>query len=94
MPGRRVHHQTGGLVHNQQMLIFKDNVEVDLFSLPIGHRLHGHIQGDLVAHHHLVPRFALLAIDQQGACLDPVLYAGSGVLGHQLRHRLIEPHGT
>ena len=46
VPGRRMHHKTGGFIDDQQRLIFINDIQSDSFRLTINNDLGFCIQGD------------------------------------------------
>ena len=81
MAGSRMHHQPGGLVQHQQLIVFMHDVQRDVF----GQR-HGLVFDDDSDHQHLAAhdfffRFGLLAIQRERAILDPLLQAFTRIGG-------------
>jgi hypothetical protein len=55
---RGMHHQAGGLVDNQQVLVLKHNIQVDCLWLPTDLRLRFSVQRQSVPQHHFVTGLA------------------------------------
>ena len=90
MPGRRMHHQAGGLVDHQQCVVFIDDIQLDVFRLPVTLHFPLGIQFQQFAAVEDIPWPNLLAVHQQAAILDPALQPGTGMAGEQLGCHLVK----
>ncbi|MCY1557676.1 hypothetical protein D9M68_945460 [compost metagenome] len=76
--GGRVNHQPGGLVDDQQRVVFIDHVQRHILRRKgrgFGGGLRLHL--DAVAHLHRIARAAHLAVDAHRAAFDPLLQAAA-----------------
>ena len=89
--GRRVHHQTGRLVDDEQVIIFIDHLQIHGFGLE-GHRLLGgaHFHAQLVTHRHFGRRLGQhLAIERDRAIGQQLLQIAARELGYAQRQHLV-----
>ena len=87
----RVDDQAGRFIDHQDVVIFVDDVELDILRLPA--RLLGHFGVDqhLLTGHDAFPRQVDdLAIQLDLVVQDPLLDPGSGVIRKQIRQRLVQ----
>ena len=94
MAGGRMHHQPGGLVEHQQVIVFVDDVQLDVLGHPLALGLALGAQRQLGAAMDGVTRTQHGAVDGQAAVLDPGGETRAGVFGEQLGSDLIEALAT
>ncbi len=90
MPGGRVHNQPGRLVDHHDMVVFVDDIQLDIFGDPLALGLLLGLQDKLRATMDEVSRAHHGAIDRQAAFFDPRSQPGTRVLGEQLGGDLVE----
>ncbi|MNC54706.1 hypothetical protein D3C75_1042000 [compost metagenome] len=71
MPGRRVHNQPGRLVDHQDVVVFVDDIQFDIFCDPLALGLLFGLQGKQRATMNKVSRAHDCTIDRQAALFDP-----------------------
>ena len=86
----RVHDQPRRLVDDQQLRIFKHDIEGDGFGLARNGRLGDRVQLNRLAAVNSVLGPTLLAIDQHGAVQQPALEAATGKIGKHLCQCLVQ----
>ena len=78
--GGRVHHHPLGLIDDEDVIVFVNNVEGDVFRLQVN------FDRRFRFNHHPIPRLELvlgfdgLAVNGHGAIIDPALELGAGEL--------------
>ena len=88
--GCRMHDEPGGLVDDDEVVVFVEDVEIDRLG-GIGDDRHFHgMQGDAVAGRDLLLDGHLAAVDGDLAGPDPLLQPAARVIAEQFRQRLIE----
>ncbi len=90
MPGGRVHNQPGRLVDHHDMVVFVDDIQLDIFGDPLALGLLLGLQDKLRAAIDEVSRAHHGTIDRQAAFFDPRSQPGTRVLGEQLGGDLVE----
>lgn len=90
MPSSWMHHQSGGLVQHQQVIVLEDDIQLDVLGYPLALRLLLGIQLQQSAAVHDVARTQHAAVNGEEPVLDPAGKAGAGVLGKELRSDLVE----
>ncbi len=90
MACRRVDHQPGRLVDHQDLVVFIDDVQLDVLSHPLALGLLLGIQGQQRAAVHGVAGAQDRAVDRQAALFDPRSQPRARVLGEQLGCDLVE----
>ena len=88
--GGGVNHQAGRLVDDQDMVIFIDDVQLDVLGDPFTLGLQRDVQFQARAGVDNVARTQHGAIDLETAVLDPASQAGTGVIGEELGGDLVE----
>jgi len=90
MPGGRVHNQPGRLVDHHDMVVFVDDIQLDIFGDPLALGLLLGLKDKLRATMDEVSRAHHGTIDRQAAFFDPRSQPGTRVLGEQLGGDLVE----
>src|SRR5690554_1119212 len=92
MPCCRMYHQPGRLVDHHDRIIFIDDIQRDRLTGVVVDALQLGFYLDPLATVELVTGPEHLAVNGQSPLLDPALQARTGVIGEQLRDRLIQSH--
>jgi hypothetical protein len=87
---RRVHHQTGRLVHDEQMLILEDDLQRKGLREIRDRPFPDNPDMEILTAGQAIARASDSAIDRHPALPDPLLKATSGKLGQQLAQDVIE----
>ena len=81
MTGCRVHNQTRGLIQHQDMLIFKHNIEWNLFGFVLFNHGDGRSNHNLLTAVELIARANHLAVDGKLTLFNPTLNARARIVG-------------
>ncbi len=90
MPGSRVHDQAGRLVDHHDLVVFVDDVQLDVFGHPLALGLLFGLQNEQRAAMDGISRAHDRTIDRQAALFDPRSKPRTRVLGEQLGGDLVE----
>ena len=90
MPWRRMDHQARRLVHNQEMVVFVENIERNFFRMRAGrvHRREGN--GDLIAGREPMGDLRALPVDLDAAGADDLAKLDAAVFWQLVREKRVE----
>ena len=91
MPCCRVHHQTGGFIDHDQVVILVDHIKLNGLGLIVQFRRDLHFQGQALIADQLVLGPDLGTIDRQHPVLVPALQPRAGKPLEQLGSGLVDP---
>ena len=85
-----MYHQSSGLVNHQNLIIFVDDIQRDIFCLPVAFGRQLGLQLQRFTADQLIAATAHFAVHQQLAIFDPLLQARTGIIGKEFGGNLVE----